>query len=916
MKESKVALINHAKEYLRGKEATAEELLALARQLKGRLAFDYARRLFEKAAGIADRNSLIWVEIVQQQASCTARNPDLPLDIRMDAALRVVDQILPQAEALAARSAELGDEAVRSQALKLEVGLAQDTLGVAGEVYKQKWHTTGDREDLAKALAKYQQGALLGVSADQGFTAINAAFVLDLIAELDRVEAANDVNLQERNNQRRQEASRLRLDIVSRLEPVARGLPPTDRGPDGRKVEWWWTWVTVAEAYLGLGEHEKATRALLMASSRDVEPYQYETTIRQLAQLARLHEGCEKTPQDLERESPAWKVLLDFLGPERGEAVRSAFAGKVGLALSGGGFRASLFHLGVLARLAELDVLRHVEVLSCVSGGSIIGAHYYLELRRLLESKPEAGITRDDYIRLVKRVRDHFMDFVQTNPRMRAFAVPWRAVAALLPGAWRRSAMAHVLETGLYAPLVPRPSGCRRWHLEVPLSGLYISPEGEAKDFDPRTENWRRAHKVPMLVLNAACLNTGHCWQFTASWMGEPVASIDTEVDGNERMRRMYYSEAPTAYREFSLGQAVAASACVPAIFRPVTLKGLFPDRVVRLVDGGVYDNQGIDSLLEEECTLLLVSDASGQLASEDNPGFWRWSTMVRSSSVQASRVRGEEHRRLVALQKSGTVRATMFLHLKKDLGSQPVDWIECDDPKSPDEMAGMPIDALHLTTYGIRADVQNLLSGIRTDLDVFNDAEANALMTSGYRMAQFEFPRSIPALQEIDAPAGDWPFLRIERLMTETSGTERFIGVLQTSRHVLLKWLPRFAVPMCFKTLARGAGYLLLFVLLFAYVSAIWWAAGHWVLPQYGLVLRSLWTIAVAAVAIAPTALVIAAITIVALSVVVATAASLLTVTFVLAWITHLLWLIGKLGDWFYLRRGSLNNVLKDLPR
>ena len=47
---------------------------------------------------------------------------------------------------------------------------------------------------------------------------------------------------------------------------------------------------------------------------------------------------------------------------------------KLGLALSGGGFRASLFHIGVLARMAELDLLRHVGVLSTVSGGSIIGA--------------------------------------------------------------------------------------------------------------------------------------------------------------------------------------------------------------------------------------------------------------------------------------------------------------------------------------------------------------------------------------------------------------------------------------------------------------------------------------------------------------------------------------------------------------
>ena len=57
----------------------------------------------------------------------------------------------------------------------------------------------------------------------------------------------------------------------------------------------------------------------------------------------------------------------NFAGPAALEAPQ-VLTGKVGLALSGGGFRASLFHIGVLAKLAELDVLRHVEVLSCVKG--------------------------------------------------------------------------------------------------------------------------------------------------------------------------------------------------------------------------------------------------------------------------------------------------------------------------------------------------------------------------------------------------------------------------------------------------------------------------------------------------------------------------------------------------------------------
>ena len=50
--------------------------------------------------------------------------------------------------------------------------------------------------------------------------------------------------------------------------------------------------------------------------------------------------------------------LTYFLGLDEDDPslARSVLrGGKVGLALSGGGFRASLFHLGVLARLAELD---------------------------------------------------------------------------------------------------------------------------------------------------------------------------------------------------------------------------------------------------------------------------------------------------------------------------------------------------------------------------------------------------------------------------------------------------------------------------------------------------------------------------------------------------------------------------------
>ena len=50
---------------------------------------------------------------------------------------------------------------------------------------------------------------------------------------------------------------------------------------------------------------------------------------------------------------------------------------KIGLTLSGGGFRATVFHLGVLARLAEENRLEDVTLLSTVSGGSLCGALVY-----------------------------------------------------------------------------------------------------------------------------------------------------------------------------------------------------------------------------------------------------------------------------------------------------------------------------------------------------------------------------------------------------------------------------------------------------------------------------------------------------------------------------------------------------------
>ncbi len=55
---------------------------------------------------------------------------------------------------------------------------------------------------------------------------------------------------------------------------------------------------------------------------------------------------------------------------------------RLGLALSGGGFRAVLYHLGLVRFLRDAAILPQVTHISAVSGGSIFGAHLVLNWDR------------------------------------------------------------------------------------------------------------------------------------------------------------------------------------------------------------------------------------------------------------------------------------------------------------------------------------------------------------------------------------------------------------------------------------------------------------------------------------------------------------------------------------------------------
>jgi len=746
-----------ANSILQGNSEKPEELLALAENLKKEKRFGLARKLLNRALqhGEIEKDKNLKLKIGQQHALCTYKDPDLPISDRLDRALKILNK---------------ADDLLKTK--------NQESLGLAGAIYKRIWEVDGQKQNLERSLSYYDRGYRQGPVNDCGYTGINAAYVLDQLAELEGTQAKEAGAASEMAKERRAQAKSIREDLVS----VLPGLAEQNK----ELGEQYWFLVTIAEAYFGLGRFQEALPWLEKAAALpNVPPWEFETTARQLTSIVRLQDDIEGRADKAE-DTEAWKVLQEFLG-DNVQGVRSAFVGKVGLGLSGGGFRASLFHIGVLAKLAELDVLRHVEVLSCVSGGSIIGAHYYLEMRKLFKEKQDDEISRDDYIEIIKRISEQFLTGVQRNIRTRVAAeFTTNLKMIFLPNYSRTERVGELYEEELYAKVEDGEGHHPRW-----LNDLFIAPKGEDKGFAPKHDNWRRAAKVPILILNATTLNTGHNWQFTASWMGEPPVAINTEVDGNYRLRRMYYEDAPFDHQQIRLGHAVAASACVPGLFEPIVLDKLYKDVTVRLVDGGVHDNQGVMGLLEQDCTVLIVSDASGQMETQDDPSRGLIGVPLRSNSILMARVREAEYRELDARRRSSLVRKLVYLHLKKDLEVSPKDWIGCEEPSDTSDEARPVEKRRSLTSYGILKRIQKRIAGIRTDLDSFSDKEAYALMTSGYRMAAVEFQHQFDSLPQGNANLPNWRFLQVEELMKDEKKSQDMWKLLKVAGNTALKiWL------------------------------------------------------------------------------------------------------------------------------
>ena len=414
--------------------------------------------------------------------------------------------------------------------------------------------------------------------------------------------------------------------------------------------------------------------------------------------------------------------------------------GPIGLALSGGGLKAALFHIGVLARLAELDLLRRIDVVSGTSGGALIAALYHLRLKRALDA--DGDISTDRLVRIVAALERDVVKAVQTDLRAGLLENPisnLKRASAKHSDAMR---LGKLLEQHLFRPVWNGDPG-----RPIMMRDLAIHPRGDS-GFSQIADNRKRYCKAPALVINAANLASGRSWRFDSERMGEPVPKpADRRLSKTPLFDQSAYHRLPNAYADITLGQAIAASMAKPGLLEPLRLHQLYPSPKhashfldVHLADGRLSDALGTDALVERGCTRMIVSDGSGREAlpfgSNDRL------KALQLEAVEASRPGG-----LVLIHMLSDIEATEI----KPLGSIGHGHIVTDRGGNSE------------TSYGVERRLQRLIAGMRADLDAPSDIEAMALMADGYLIAKraFHQQRLRGRVWTDDPPAGarTWQF-------------------------------------------------------------------------------------------------------------------------------------------------------------
>lgn len=251
---------------------------------------------------------------------------------------------------------------------------------------------------------------------------------------------------------------------------------------------------------------------------------------------------------------------------------------ELGICLSGGGFRAMLFHAGALTRLNELGYLAKIDAISSVSGGSIasglLGAVW-----DQLEFDAGSGVA----LKFEERFLRPLLTFAQTT-------VDFPSIA---------------------------------WGIAAPWTTASQEVTKRYRDLLGTDANLNRLPIRPRFIFCSSNLTTGSLFRFSRGYIADYRLGLHRDPD-------------------LDLATAVAASAAFPPVLSPLRLDlsrfnfvneaidGVVPRppepalmRRAVLSDGGVYDNHGLQPLLER-CRTLLVSDG-GAPWSTSLGGYYRW---------------------------------------------------------------------------------------------------------------------------------------------------------------------------------------------------------------------------------------------------------------------------------------------------
>jgi NTE family protein len=324
---------------------------------------------------------------------------------------------------------------------------------------------------------------------------------------------------------------------------------------------------------------------------------------------------------------------------------------KIALALSGGGYRATVFHFGVLARLAQQNRLEDVNFLSTVSGGSL-GTGLVFALN------DNQWPTSEQYLNKVLPQAERLLT---TKDLQRS--IIWRALTSF----WnifdtRADDLSKLMQ--------------EQWGVTAKLSDL------------PREPRW---------IINATCYESGKNWRFERFQMGDYLFGYthDTDIPVSDAMAASAGFPGgigplkidASKYSWFKYSERTRGSAVmdpeIQAQWKTEPVEPLFPE--AHLWDGGVYDNHGLEGLhnfvtgWRDKVDFLIVSDASGVAKPEKYArgvkALLRMATGIMKEQIRSLRARAVVERMIlykgkddgVYLQTGNTCSRVLFASGNRD---------------------------------------------------------------------------------------------------------------------------------------------------------------------------------------------------------------------------------------------------------